>query len=121
MYIPVSGILDYTPLIGHTSQFLLISGLISTLLFAYFILVYVWGILDAHGTSLKFAQTGERITDREWFVAVFNHGFEYIMILPALFVITFISVMPIVFGFLIAFTNFSGFDTDTGRFMWVGI
>jgi len=120
VYIPVSGILDYTPLIGHTSQFLLISGLISTLLFAYFLLTYVWGIIDAYSTSKKFAETGERITDRAWFVSVFTHGFEYIMILPALFVITFISIMPIVFGFLIAFTNFSGFDTDTGRFMWVG-
>lgn len=120
VYVPVSGILDYTPLIGHTSQFLLISGLISSLLFAYFLLVYVWGIIDAYSTSKKFSETGERITDRAWFVNVFNHGFEYIMILPALFVITFISIMPIIFGFLIAFTNFSGFDTDTGRFVWVG-
>jgi len=119
-YTPVTGVLDYTPLIGHTSQFLLISGLISTLLFVYFIFIWIWSAWDAYATSIRYAATKVRVTDKEWFLNVYAHGFEYIMILPALFVITFISIMPIVFGFLIAFTNFSGFDTDTGRFVWVG-
>ncbi len=119
-YAGVSGILDETPLLGHVSSYLLIQGLISTLLLAYFIFVWFWGVRDALQTSKKFEKTHVHVTDKEWFIEVYSHGFEYIMILPALFVITFISIMPILFGFLIAFTSYSGFDSDTGLFTWVG-
>jgi arabinogalactan oligomer/maltooligosaccharide transport system permease protein len=120
-YQAVTGVLDSYPLKGHVSNYLLINGLISTLLMAYFIFVWIWAVSDAYRTSLEFQKTQKHITDKEWFVAMYEHGFEYIMILPALFVITFISIMPIVFGFLIAFTSYSGFDSDTGLFAWVGL
>jgi len=119
-YGAVSGILDETPLLGHVSGYLLIQGLISTLLLAYFIFIWIWAVKDAYNTSKKYEETREFITDKQWFSDVYSHGFEYIMILPALFVITFISVMPILFGFLIAFTSYSGFDSDSGLFTWVG-
>lgn len=119
-YKAVSGIIDGTPLRGHVSSYLLILGLISTLLLAYFIFAWIWAVRDAYKTSIKYEQTKVHVTDKEWFSEVYSHGFEYIMILPALFVITFISIMPILFGFLIAFTSYSGFDSDTGLFSWVG-
>ncbi len=119
-YAAVSGILDESPLIGHVSSYLLIQGLIYTLLLAYFILIYIWNIIDAYKTSKNYALTQKHVTDKEWFHNIFTHGFEYFMMLPALFVITFITVMPILFGFLIAFTSYSGFDSDSGLFTWVG-
>ena len=119
-YAGVSGILDETPLLGHVSSYLLILGLISTLLMAYFIFAWIWSVRDAYATSIKYAITKTHVSDKEWFIEVYSHGFEYIMILPALFVITFISIMPILFGFLIAFSSYSGFDSDTGLFSWVG-
>ena len=119
-YMAVGGILDGTPLLGHVSSYLLIQGLIYTLLLAYFILAYVWGIIDAYRTSKKYAKTEQHVTDKAWFKEIFTHGFEYFMMLPALFVITFITLMPILFGFLIAFTSYSGFDSDSGLFTWVG-
>jgi arabinogalactan oligomer/maltooligosaccharide transport system permease protein len=60
-------------------------------------------------------------SDLAWFKNIFTHGFEYFMMLPAVFVLTFITVMPILFGFLIAFTSYSGFDSDSGLFTWVGL
>ena len=119
-YAAVTGIQDETPLLGHVSSYLLINGLISTLLLAYFLFIYIWGIRDAYSTSKNYDETQVFVTDKEWFYNVYSHGFEYIMILPALFVITFISIMPILFGFMIAFTSYSGFDSDTGLFTWVG-
>lgn len=114
----VDGIVDEIPLLGHTSAYLLINGLISTLLLAYFFFVHVWSVTDAYKTSTMKEITGVQVGDRAWFKDVYTHGFEYIMILPALFVITFISIMPIAFGFLIAFTSYSGYDSDTGLFTW---
>jgi len=119
-YGAVTGILDETPLIGHVSSYLLIQGLIFTLLMFYFILVYVWNIIDAYKTSKQFEETKKKVTDVAWLKSIFAHGFEYFMMLPALFVITFITIMPILFGFLIAFTSYSGFDSDSGLFTWVG-
>jgi arabinogalactan oligomer/maltooligosaccharide transport system permease protein len=119
-YAPVQGILDETPLLGHVSGYLLIQGLISTLLLAYYFLIWYMSIRDAYKTSLKYEETGEFVKDTQWFKDAYAHGFEYIMIFPALFVITFISVMPILFGFLVAFTSYSGFDSDSGLFSWVG-
>ncbi|MBN2540365.1 MAG: sugar ABC transporter permease [Bacilli bacterium] len=119
-YGAVDGILDETPLMGHVSSYLLIQGLIFTILLAYFFMAYVWNIRDAYKTSLKFADTKQRVSDKQWFKEIFTHGFEYFMMFPAIFVISFIAVMPILFGFLIAFTSFSGYDSDTGLFTWVG-
>ncbi|MBU0997512.1 MAG: sugar ABC transporter permease [Firmicutes bacterium] len=119
-YGAVAGILDESPLLGHVSSYLLIQGLISTLLMAYFIFIWIWSVTDASKTSKKYDLTHERVTDGQWFKDIYTHGFEYIMIFPAVFVITFISIMPILFGFLIAFTSYSGFDSDSGLFTWVG-
>lgn len=119
-YPAVSGILDESPLMGHVSSYLLIQGLISTLLLAYFILSWYLAITDAVKTSRNYEKTKVHISDRQWFKDMFTHSFEYIMIFPALFVITFISIMPILYGFLIAFTSYSGFDSDSGLFTWVG-
>ncbi len=120
LYPAVTGILDQTPLLGHVSSYLLIQGLIFTILLMYFVLIYYWNIRDAYVTSKKYAKVKKRETDFVWFKNIFTHGFEYFMMFPAIFVISFISVMPILFGFLIAFTSYSGFDSDTGLFTWVG-
>ena len=56
-YGAVGGVLDETPLLGHVSSYLLIQGLIYTLLLFYFAMIYIWGITDAYKTSKKHAET----------------------------------------------------------------
>jgi len=102
-----SGILEITVVAGHESAFILIKGLISTLLSAYFIFAGIWNVIDAYKTSKKKTETGVYESDKEYFKKVYESSFEYIALLPALFTITFISIMPILFGFLIAFTNYN--------------
>jgi arabinogalactan oligomer/maltooligosaccharide transport system permease protein len=102
-----SGILEITVVQGHESAFILIEGLISTLLSAYFIFAGIWNVIDAYKTSKRKEETGVFEPDKEYFKKVYESSFEYIALLPALFTITFISIMPILFGFLIAFTNYN--------------
>ncbi len=130
--------LEIVEIRGHMSSFLLLKGLISTLLLAYFVFIWIWAIRDAYKTSKRndFARewlaTGDNTLpegylhaptiekDKVWFKSVYAHGFEYIVLLPAIFTITFISLMPILFGFLVAFTSYSGYTADAGLIDWVG-
>lgn len=105
---------------GHLSSYIMIRSLIALLLLCYFIVIMVWNIWDAYKTSVEIETTGIRQKDAEYFKKVYEGSFEYIVLLPAIFVITFISIMPIVFSFLVAFTSYSGQASDVGLFDWVG-
>ncbi len=105
---------------GHLSSYLLIKGLIAILLLMYFLIIYIWSIRDAYKTSLEYEQTQVHVKDTVYFKKMYESSFEYILLLPAIFTITFISIMPIIFSFLIAFTSYSGQASDVGLFDWVG-
>jgi len=105
---------------GHISSYLLIRGLISTLLLGFFMIFYVWGIRDAYKTSVKYQKSKHKVKDSVYFKELYESSFEYIVLSPAFFAIVFISIMPIIFGFLIAFTSYNGRAADIGLFDWVG-
>lgn len=112
-------ILTNIPVKGHYSTNLLLSGLISTLILCYFIIIMVWGIRDAYKTAKKIALGEEVVDQRTYFKEIYQSGFEYIVLSPALFIVTIISIMPIIFGFLIAFTNYN--DNNHIMVSWVGL
>jgi len=114
-------VLTNLPIQGHNSSYLLIKGLISTLLLFYFLIIFIWNIRDAYTTSKNFHENHIFVRDKEYFKKMYESSFEYIVLLPALFVLTFISIMPILFGFLIAFTSYNGNMADVGLFDWVGL
>lgn len=105
---------------GHLSSNLLISGLIAVLLLCYFVVFLVWSARDAYTTSRKYDETGEKLNTKQYFKSVYEGSFEYIVLMPALFTITFVSIMPILFSFLVAFTSYSGNEADAGLFEWIG-
>lgn len=105
---------------GHLSSYIMIRSLIALLLLCYFLVIMIWNISDAYKTSVEIEKTGIKQKDREYFKKVYEGSFEYIVLLPAIFVITFISIMPIIFSFLVAFTSYSGQASDVGLFDWVG-
>ena len=105
---------------GHNSTQLLLRGLISTLTLVFFIFLYVWNIRDAFNTS-KDRQKGIIITEREYFKELYNNSFEYIVLTPAIILLTYITVMPIIFSFLIAFTNYNNQHIPPAQLVdWVG-
>lgn len=106
---------------GHNSTQLLLRGLISTLTLLFFVFLYVWNIKDAYRTSVE-RQSGKIISEKEYFKDLYNNSFEYIVLTPAIILLTYITVMPIVFSFLIAFTNYNNQHIPPAQLVdWVGI
>ncbi|MGI6768929.1 MAG: carbohydrate ABC transporter permease [Bacilli bacterium] len=105
---------------GHQSSILMIQGLIALLLLMIFLIFFIWNIRDAYKTSLEYAETGERVSDKAYFKKLWESSFEYIVLFPAFFALVFISIMPIFYGFLVAFTSYSGIHADVSLFDWVG-
>lgn len=115
-----TGLIPSYEIFGHISTFVLLDGLVGVLLILFFLIFMVWSAIDAYRVSKQRAEGEKVATTREYFKSVYHEGFEYIVLSPAVFVITFISIMPILFGFLIAFTGIQGNESLTGNFSWVG-
>jgi len=106
---------------GHHSTQLLLRGIIAALVLIYVIFIYVWNIKDAYRTSLVIYETKKVPKEREYFANLYETFFEYIVLTPALLLITFISVMPIFFGLAVAFTNYNIEHIPPGQLIsWVG-
>jgi len=60
------------------------------------------------------------LKDIDYFKDVYERSYEYIILSPAIFVLAFISIMPIVFGFMIAFTDIAGNESMLDNFDYVG-
>jgi arabinogalactan oligomer/maltooligosaccharide transport system permease protein len=95
---------------GDHSVNLLIYGLITLILFALFVTIYVMNIRDAHrngklrdegGMPVNFKKTLSYIGDRKFP--------ELLLTLPAVAVV-FLTIMPIIMAVLLAFTNYSAPD-----------
>lgn len=108
------------PLQGHVSTLILLEGLIGVILTFFFVIFMIWSITDAYSTSEKRRLKEKVLKDTNYFKDVYERSFEYIILSPAMFVLAFISIMPIAFGFLIAFTSIAGNESMLNRFDWVG-
>ncbi|MCM3273139.1 sugar ABC transporter permease [Paenibacillus elgii] len=107
---------------GDHSIFLLINGLITLVVILLFLGFYAMNVYDAKkngelrdegGHVLGFVESVKQ--------AKFRH-FPYLLLLPAAFFILFVTVIPLVFNVLIAFTNYSAPSHIPDRALvdWVG-
>lgn len=112
---------ETVPIQGHVSTMLLLEGLIGVILSFFFFIIMAWGIRDAYVTSEKKRLKQKVLKDGAYFKNVYEESFEYIVLSPAIFVLAFISIMPIAFGFVIAFTSISGNESMMNTFDWVGL
>lgn len=108
------------PVLGHVSTHVLLEGLIGMILSLFFFIFLIWSVVDAYRTSEKRYKEEEVEQGLEYFKDVYESSFEYIVLSPALFVLAFISIMPIAFGFLLAFTSVSGKQSMIDTFDYVG-
>ena len=114
-------VLDSIPIQGHVSVMLLLEGLIGVILSFVFFILMLWGVRDAYKISEKKRINEKVVKDVQYFKDVYESSFEYIILSPAMFVLAFISIMPIAFGFIIAFTNIAGNASMLDTFDWVGL
>lgn len=106
---------------GDHSTMLLITGIISALVFIVLAGVYVFNIRDAYRTGKMLDETGSCPTSGEYFKNMYSRSFPYVILTPIVIFVVFIVVMPIIFAILTAFTNYNTNHLPPGSLVdWVG-
>jgi len=106
---------------GDHSTMLLIKGIITMLVILLFLLVYVWNIRDAYMTGKLLDETGVCPTSKEYMKQVYHKSFPYIILTPVIIAMLFITIMPILFAILTAFTNYNKNHLPPAALVdWVG-
>jgi len=92
---------------GDHSIFMMIYGIVAFLVLLVFLAFYIFNIIDAKKTG-KMRDHGNPITDfRTSIKNILEKGFPYVLLSPAVLFTIFLTVTPLLFGILIAFTNYS--------------
>ncbi len=106
---------------GDHSMMLLINGIIVALLVGIILLIYLWNIRDAYLTGKSIDETGTYETSKQYFARLYDEKFEYIVLTPIILIIVFITIMPMIFAFLTAFTSYSKGNLPPAKLVeWVG-
>ncbi|MDR2521149.1 MAG: sugar ABC transporter permease [Spirochaetaceae bacterium] len=102
------------------SIMLMLGGIIAVLVLALFAAVWIFNIRDAYKTRVQI-ENGVRLSSIDWFRHLWRSSFEYIMIAPGILLVIFISIIPIVFAILVAFTNYNANFIPPRRLVeWTG-
>ncbi|THV33639.1 carbohydrate ABC transporter permease [Glycomyces buryatensis] len=92
---------------GDNSIILLANGLIALLTLALLSIIWIWSIRDAARYRASLNAGGERESSLDYLKRLWEGAFAYIMLSPGMVLMVFMSVLPIMFGILIAFTNYN--------------
>lgn len=107
---------------GDHSIILMIQGIIVVLISFLLIGAYVFNIRDAYQTKKKYNLTGHVESTGEYIKKLWSSTFHYIVLLPAILLLIFLSIMPILFSILTAFTNYTKSNMPPINLVrWVGL
>ncbi len=107
---------------GDHSIILMIRGIIVVLILFILIGIYIFNIRDAYQTRKMYNQTGYMVSTSEYIKKLWSTTFHYIVLLPAIILLIFLSIMPIVFSILTAFSNYSKVNMPPINLVkWVGM
>ena len=107
-------------LVFDHSTMLMLDGLIAMAIMLGFAVIYQWNIRDAYNTR-KQIEKGNVESGRVYLKRLFNDSFEYIAIAPGLAFVVIFSILPILFSFLAAFTNYNTHNIPPRHLVqWVG-
>lgn len=107
---------------GDHSVMLLIQGIIAAIILVVFAVIFIVNVRDAYKSSQLINETGEVMSSKEWLIQTWEHAFEYIVIIPSTLMLLMFSVMPIIFAFLVAFTNYNSAHLPPTKLVdWVGL
>ncbi|WAA11295.1 sugar ABC transporter permease [Fervidibacillus albus] len=108
------------PMVDH-SIFLLIQGLISVILLAFGLTVYIVNIRDAYKEAKEIRGGKKRPTWSEALRHAWDTGFPYIFITPGVVMLMFVTFLPIMFMIALAFTNYNQYNSPPRKLLdWVG-
>ncbi|MDR2397152.1 MAG: sugar ABC transporter permease [Spirochaetaceae bacterium] len=108
------------PVYDH-SVMLMLGGIITLMVFLIFAALWVWNIMDAYKTR-RALEEGTRLSSVQYFLNLWDSAFEYIAIAPGMLLVLFISIVPIIFAILVAFTNYNAnFIPPVRLIQWTGL
>lgn len=105
------------------SIFMMINGLIILIILAIFIAVYVSNVINAKRDAEKIIKNGKFPTLKETRNDLAENSFAAAGITPAIIMVAFFTVIPLLFSALVAFTNYSSPDhiPPNNLVDWVGL
>ena len=107
---------------GDHSVILLIQGIIAALILVVFAIFWIINITDAYKTAKQFTLTGELVSSKEWLKNTWEQSFAYIVLIPAGIMLMMFVLMPMIFSFLVAFTNFNSRNNPPSSLVeWTGL
>ncbi|MTI59968.1 MAG: sugar ABC transporter permease [Firmicutes bacterium] len=113
--------LGETPMKDH-SLFFMVYGIIALLLLLVILAIYLFNIRDAYKNG-KLLDNGQK--PARFYISlkkIIEGGYPYIVLSPGLIVITAITILPMIFSMLIAFTNYDLYHSPPKHILdWVGI
>ncbi|WP_227395782.1 carbohydrate ABC transporter permease [Jeotgalibacillus aurantiacus] len=103
------------------SVFLLIYGLISVILIAFFIILYVANVKDAKRDAVRLRNGEKTPTFKEAARNVWDVGFPYFFVTPGLVMLAFIVILPLMFTIALAFTDYTQYNQPPRSLLsWIG-
>lgn len=107
---------------GDHSVILMIKGIIVALVALIFVAIYIWNIRDAYKSRKDFNEFNISLSTRAYIRQLWESMFHYIILLPAVILLMFLSIMPIIFSALTAFTNYTKTNMPPTHLVdWVGL
>lgn len=92
---------------GDNSIIMMIVGLIWLFFAIIFVGIYIANLRDAWKNAKLYNTKGQLLDGKKWFKNVNNKAFPYIVLVPTIIIVVLFVAIPIIFGFMIAFTNYS--------------
>lgn len=89
------------------SIFMMVEGIIFLILTILFIILYISNIRDTVRTQQEYERTGSYPGTREFVSSLADTSFAFVGLSPAMLMILFFVVVPLLFSAMLAFTNYS--------------
>ncbi|MGE8204644.1 ABC transporter permease subunit [Heyndrickxia sp. NPDC080065] len=107
---------------GDHSIFLMIDGIIYLISFLLLLWVYYLTIRDAYKVGNNRELGIQPNSFKKTLLNIWENGFPYILLTPSILFTAFLTILPLLFGILIAFTNYSSPNHIPPRSLvdWVG-
>ncbi|OJF76178.1 MAG: ABC transporter permease [Treponema sp. CETP13] len=98
---------DSSWLLADNSSVLIGNGLITLVVIILFVILWTLCILDAYKNRASLNETGEAESFKVFIRRIWRDSYVYIMLAPAFVLILFFTLIPFLFTFLLAFTNYT--------------
>ncbi len=106
---------------ADNSVTLLGNGLITLMFFAFLLMIYIINIRDAYKVRLAHNNGEEILTGKRMLVDLWDRSLPYFLMAPLAVALGFFSIVPILFSFLLAFTNYTyRIQVPSNLIKWVG-